>query len=140
MFEEGPKDWVTHEVFVDRDHVMFNLMGRRPEQRTRPSGIAVVGLRDGAVELVGQVPGPGFWHSGRTQDGRWAVGDTFDGEVYLIDRHSGERRLLTAGHTGHPHPNFSPDGTRVLIQSGLLSGGKTLDLFVVSVPAAARRF
>ena len=58
LFEEGPKDLVTHEVFVDRDHVMFNLMGRWPAQRTRPTGIMVVGLRDGFVEPVGQVAGP----------------------------------------------------------------------------------
>jgi oligogalacturonide lyase len=139
LFEEGPHDLVTHEVFVDRAHVMFNLIGRKPEQRVRPSGIAVVDLHDGGLEFVGQVPGPGFWHSGGTADGRWAAGDTFDGEVHLIDRRSGERTLLTAGHPGHAHQNFSPDGTRVLIQSGLLNGGKTLDLFVVSIPASARR-
>jgi oligogalacturonide lyase len=87
------------------------------------------------------VPGDGFWHSAGTADGRWAVGDTFGGrELYLIDRRSGERTLLTAGHSGHPHASFSPDGTRVLFQSGLLGGGETLDLFVVSAAAAARRF
>ena len=31
------------------------------------------------------------------------MGDTFEGELYLIDRQSGERRLLTAGHSGHAH-------------------------------------
>jgi len=129
---------VTHEVFVDRDHVIFNLIGRWPEQRTRPTGIMVVGLRDGRVEPVGQVAGRGFSHSGGTPDGRWAVGDTFAGEIYLIDRRSGERTLLTAGHSGHAHQNFSPDGTRVLFQSGLLSGGGSRDLFVVGVPVARR--
>jgi len=97
----------------------------------------VIGLRDGFVEPVGQVPGRGFWHSAGTADGRWAAGDTFDGELYLIDRRSGERRLLTAGHSGHAHQSFSPDGTRLLFQSGLLSGGKSLDLFVIPVPATA---
>lgn len=140
LFAEEPKDLATHEVFIDRDHVMFNLIGRKPEQRTRPTGITVVSLRDGRVEPVGQAPGPGFWHGAGTEDGRWAVGDTFDRELYLIDRRSGERTLLTAGHSGHPHPNFSPDGTRILFQSGLLGDGKSLDLFVVNIPAAARRF
>lgn len=136
LFEEEPSDLVTHEVFIDRDHVMFNLIGRKPAQRTRPSGITVVSLRDGGVELVGQVPGPGFWHGGGTEDGLWAVGDTFDGELYLLDRRSGKRTLLTAGHSGHAHESFSPDGTRVLFQSSLLSSGKTLDLFVVNLSAA----
>jgi oligogalacturonide lyase len=133
LFEEEPKDAVTHEVFVDRDHVMFNLLGGWPGQRARPTGIMVVGLRDGFVEPVGQAPGPGFLHNNGTADGRWAAGDNFDGALYLIDRRSGERRLLTAGHSGHLHQSFSPDGTRVLFQSGLLSGGKSLDLFVVPV-------
>jgi oligogalacturonide lyase len=138
LFEEGPKDLATHEVFVDRDHVMFNLMGRWPAQRTRPTGIMVVGLRDGFVEAVGQLPGRSFWHSAGTADGRWAAGDSFEGELYLIDRRSGERRLWTAGHSGHAHPSFSPDGTRLLFQSGLLSGNKDLDLFVVGVPTPLR--
>jgi oligogalacturonide lyase len=137
LFEEGPTDLATHEVFVDRDHVMFNLMGRWPAQRARPSGIMVVGLRDGSVEPVGQVPGRGFWHGAGTADGRWALGDTFGGELYLVDRRSGERRLLTAGHSGHAHQSFSPDGTRLLFQSGLLSGGKSLDLFVAPVSGTA---
>ena len=136
LFEEEPSDFVTHEVFIDRDHVMFNLLGRKPAQRIRPSGIAVVSLRDGSVELVGQVPGPGFWHSGGTEDGLWAIGDTFDGKLYLLDRRSGKRTLLTAGHSGHAHANFSPDGTRVLFKSSLLSGGKTTNLFIVNISAA----
>ncbi len=139
LFEEGPKDAVTHEVFVDRDHVMFNLLGGWPGQRARPTGIMVVGLRDGFVEPVGQAPGRGFLHAAGTADGRWAAGDMFDGGLYLVDRRSGERRLLTAGHSGHAHQSFSPDGTRLLFQSGLLSGGRGLHLFVVPVPTAAPR-
>ena len=94
LFEEEPKDAVTHEVFVDRDHVMFNLLGGWPGQRARPTGIMVIGLRDGFVEPVGQVPGRGFLHNNGTADGRSAAGDAFDGGLYLIDRRSGERRLL----------------------------------------------
>jgi oligogalacturonide lyase len=76
LFEEEPKDTVTHEVFIDPDHVVFNLIGQKPEQRTRPTGIAVIGLRDGAVEPVGQTSGLGFLHSNGTMDGHWAAGDT----------------------------------------------------------------
>ena len=136
LFEEKSKDFVTHEVFIDRDHVMLNLLGRKPAQRVRPSGIAVVSLRDGSVEQVGQVAGPGFWHSSGTADGRWAAGDTFGGELYLLDRRTGRRTMLMAGHSGHAHASFSPDGTRLLCQSGLLGGGKTPNLFVVNLAAA----
>jgi oligogalacturonide lyase len=65
------------------------------------------------------------------------VGDTFEGSLYLIDRTSGEIALLTTGHRmrpDHAHPTFSQDGKRILIQSGLLSGGASLDLMVVNVP------
>jgi oligogalacturonide lyase len=66
------------------------------------------------------------------------VADDFAGEIYLIDRRNGERVLLSTGHVmrpDHAHPNFSPDGTRILIQSGRLTGGKSLDLVTIPVPA-----
>lgn len=138
LFVEGPTDWVTHETFVDRDHVMFNLMGHKPELRKRPTGIAVIDLRTDVVEMVGQLAtGSGFWHSNGTPDGRLAVGDNFAGEVWIINRLTGERVLLTTGHVekpDHTHPNFSPDGRRILIESGRLSGGKSLDLVILPVP------
>jgi Oligogalacturonate lyase/WD40-like Beta Propeller Repeat len=138
LFVEGPTDWVTHETFVDRDHVMFNLMGHRPELRKRPTGVAVINLRTDGVEMVGQLPtGGGFWHSSGTPDGRLAVADDFAGEIYVINRLTGERVLVSTGHVmkpDHAHPNFSPDGTRILIESGRLSGGKSLDLVILPVP------
>ena len=36
----------------------------------------------------------------------------------------------------HTHPIFSPDSRRVLIQSGRLTDGKSLDLVVMDIPAA----
>lgn len=138
LFPETPTDWVTHEVVVDADHVMFNLMGHTPELRQRPTGIMVVNLRDGSVQNLGQTEGRGFWHSDGTPDGRWAVGDDFDGNITLIDRKTGGRTLLSAGHymrPDHTHPNFSPDGKHILIQSGMLSQGKKLDLMLVPIPA-----
>lgn len=138
LFPEQATDWVTHEVFVDRDTVMFNLMGHTPELRHRPTGIMSINLRTDEVLPVGQIArGQGFWHCNATPDGRWAVGDNFDGEVFLLDRHSGEIRLVSTGHVmkpDHTHPNFSPDGRRILVQSGMLSGGKSLDLMLIPVP------
>jgi oligogalacturonide lyase len=34
----------------------------------------------------------------------------------------------------HTHPTFSPDSKRILVQSGLLTDGKSLDLMVIAVP------
>jgi len=139
LYVETPTEWITHETFVDRDHVMFSIMGHRDELRRHPTGIAVINLRTDRVELLGQLAeGGGFWHSSGTPDGRLAVADDFAGEIYLIDRSNGERVLLSTGHVmkpDHAHPNFSPDGTRILIQSGRLTGGKSLDLVTIPVPA-----
>lgn len=126
---------------------MFNIMGHLPYLREHPTGIAVLNIRTNQMKLLGQVEDialngrgtGGFWHCNGSPDGNWAVGDTFAGNVYLIDRHTGERVLLTTGHKmipDHTHPIFSPDGRRVAIQSGLLTDGKSLDLMVIDVPAA----
>jgi oligogalacturonide lyase len=139
LYVETPTEWITHETFVDRDHVMFSIMGHRDELRRHPTGIAIIDLRNDRVELLGQLAeGGGFWHSSGTPDGRLAVADDFAGEIYLIDRSNGERVLLSTGHVmkpDHTHPNFSPDGTRILIQSGRLTAGKSLDLATIPVPA-----
>jgi oligogalacturonide lyase len=138
LYQETPDEWVTHEVVVDRDHVMFAIMGHLPRLRTKPTGIAVINLRNNEMKIVGQVEeGRGFWHCNGSADGRWAVGDNFNGNLYLIDRLSGETTLVTTDHKmrpDHAHPTFSPDGKRILIQSGLLSNGASLDLMVIPVP------
>lgn len=161
LFKEESLDWVTHETVVTKDEVLFNLIGHQSRLRVRPTGIAVINLRTNAVELLGQVnerqkvgtdddirqpqnaAGPdsygGFWHCNGSADGRWAVGDTFAGNLWLIDRHDGRRTLLTTDHKmkpDHTHPTFSDDGTRILIQSGKWTDGQRLQLVVVPVPQA----
>ncbi len=147
VYNEGPDDWVTHEQYADADHIIFNLMGHTTKLRQKPSGIMVVSLRDGTMENLGQVaidaPAPvnmprtqpnSYWHNGVTYDGKWVAGDDFDGNLWLIDRKSGGRTLLTTGHwmkPDHIHPSFSADGSRILIQSGMLTGGKKLSLIIV---------
>lgn len=163
LFEEGPLDWVTHETVVTRDEVMFNLIGHQPRLRVRPTGIAVINLRTNAVEVLGQIDERktdglgddarqsqnaagadsfgGFWHCNGSPDGRWAVGDTFAGNVWLIDRRDGRRTLLSTDHKmkpDHCHPTFSDDSTRVLIQSGHFTDGQRLQLIVLPLPATAR--
>jgi oligogalacturonide lyase len=140
FYPEQPDDWVTHEVFIDADHIMFNLMGHNPKLRQHMSGVVVVSLRDGTMENLGQTnwsEGRSFWHAGATPDGRWALADDWNGTVWLIDRRNGQRKMLSTGHLmkpDHNHGNFSPDGKRILIQSGMLSQGTKLDLITVPVP------
>jgi oligogalacturonide lyase len=146
LYVEQGEEWVTHETFATADEVMFNLMGHLPWLRERPTGIAVVNLRTNHMTILGQIEEDmgggrtgGLWHCNGTRDGRWAVGDSFKGDVYLIDRRTGARRVLTGGHVmkpDHAHPIVSADGRRVLLQSGRLTGGQSLDLVVVALPAA----
>lgn len=148
LFVEGPDDWVTHEAFASENEVVFNLIGHTPELRRNPTGIAIINVDTQEMRLLGQpaVKPPiederGFWHCNASPDGRWAVGDTFTGNVYLIDRSNNEMVLLTTGHRmepDHAHPAFSADSKRVLIQSGHLSEGKHLDLMVIPVPKSAK--
>jgi oligogalacturonide lyase len=90
--------------------------------------------------IAGQTPaGSGLWHVNGSADGRWAVGDDFARNIYLIDRHTNEMILLSAGHkataSDHPHPTFSPDGTRIEIQSAMLSeNNKSMDVCIIPVP------
>jgi WD40-like Beta Propeller Repeat len=146
LYAELGDEWVTHETFATADEVLFNVMGHLPWLRERPTGVAVVSLRTGHMTIVGQIDEDmggggtgGLWHTNGTADGRLAVADSFKGDIYLIDRRSGARTLLTGGHVmrpDHAHPIFSADGRRVLVQSGRLTGGQSLDLVVVAVPPA----
>lgn len=141
LFPEQPSDWVTHEIVSDKDTVLFNLMGHTPELRGRPNGVMELNLRTGETHLIAQTKrAQGFWHCNGTPDGRWAVADNFAGEVFLLNRRSGEVTLVSTGHVmkpDHTHPNFSPDGTRILVQSGMLTDGKSLDLMLIPVPETA---
>jgi oligogalacturonide lyase len=114
---------------------MFAVMGHLPRLRLKPTRIAVIDLRNNEMKNIGQVDeGRGRWHCNGSADGRCAVGDNFNGNIYSIDRFSGETTLLSTDHKMRPdyaHPTFSPDGKRILIQSGLLSNGTNLDLMVI---------
>ncbi|MFV0338394.1 MAG: hypothetical protein ACK5LK_09165 [Chthoniobacterales bacterium] len=144
LFKEEPSVWVTHEAFASKDEVVFNLMGHTAKLREKPTGIAMINLRDQSVKIFPQPKETpkleddrGFWHCNASPDGRWIVGDTFSGNVYLIDRKNGETTLLTTDHKmrpDHTHPAFSANSKRILIQSGHLTDGKNLDLMVIKIP------
>ena len=121
--------------------------GQEPEwgpsgTRERPTGLAIANLRTREVGIVGQTKeGSGLWHVSGSPDGRFAVGDDFSRSIYLIDRKTGEMMLLSAGHKtsaqDHPHPTMSPDGTKIQIQSAMLSpDGRSMNILVIPVPEA----
>ncbi|MDT3404016.1 hypothetical protein [Mucilaginibacter terrae] len=110
--------------------------------REKPTGLGIVNIRTREMTIAGQTPsGSGLWHVGGSKDGRWAVGDDFSRSIYLIDRHTREMIMLSTGHketaADHPHPTFSPDGTRIEIQSAMLSAdGKSMNICIIPVPEA----
>lgn len=108
--------------------------------REKPTGLGIVNLRTREMTIVGQTPsGSGLWHVGGSSDGRFAVGDDFTRSLYLIDRHTHEMIMLSTGHKetagDHPHPTFSPDGTKIEIQSAMLSAdNRSMNICIVPVP------
>ncbi len=169
LYPESKYEWVTHEAVIGRDEVAIAIMGHRaiPESslvnskeatgvyganpgqerewgpcgtREKPSGLGIVNIRTREMTIAGQTPqGSGLWHVSGSSDGRFATGDDFDRNLYLIDRKTREMILLSAGHKSsakdHVHPTFSPDGTKIQIQSAMLSeDDKTMNICVVPVP------
>ena len=108
--------------------------------RQKPTGLGIVNLRTREMVIAGQTPsGSGLWHVNGSSDGRWAVGDDFSRSIYLIDRHTHEMILLSTGHKAtaadHPHPTFSADGTRIEIQSAMLSAdNRSMNICIIPVP------
>ncbi len=108
--------------------------------REKPTGLGIVNINTREMTIAGQTPsGSGFWHVSGSPDKRFVVGDDFARNIYLIDRRTHEMMLLSAGHKAtaadHPHPTFSPDGTKIEIQSAMLSkNNRTLNICVIPVP------
>jgi len=150
LFPEAPYDWVTHEAVITKDEVAVAILGHRKVgvndawgisgTREHPTGLAIVNLRSRELRFAGQTKsGSGLWHVNGSPDGRWAVGDDFDRNIYLIDRQTDELILLSADHkrtaADHPHPTFSADSTRIQIQSAKLSAdGRAMNICVIPVP------
>ncbi|MCB0746447.1 MAG: hypothetical protein KDC90_03200 [Ignavibacteriae bacterium] len=168
LYPESEYEWVTHEAVISPEEVAFAIMGHReipgvsenipegtdvlgvnPGQETewgpsgtreKPTGLGIVNIKTREITIAGQIPyGSGFWHVTGSPDGRFVAGDNFAREIYLIDRHSNEMMLLSAGHKAtakdHPHPTFSPDGTKIQIQSAMLSDDdKSMNICIIPVP------
>lgn len=108
--------------------------------REKPTGLGIVNINTREMSIAGQIPsGSGFWHVNGSADKHFVVGDDFERNIYLIDRRTHEMILLSTGHKAtaadHPHPTFSPDGTKIQIQSAMLSAdNKSMNICVIPVP------
>jgi len=168
LYKERPDEWVSHEAWVDANTVYFNCkpsnfytkwlpkvedFRERGEGMfsegafTMPTGIFSINIRNNTVKVLSSsLDGHGYWHCNGTVDGKWAAGDSFDGNVYLINVQNGKKSILTSGNSlvfkggpevalFHAHPTFRSDGKQVLYQSGMYSQGENYDLMLVNVPA-----
>lgn len=138
FYKETPDEWVTHEIWIDEDHIMVNILGHLPRLRTKPHGIAVINVRTSEIRFYKNAEGRGYWHSDGTSNGKWGVADTFTGELHRINLYTGEETVLTIGHYAptrgipdiHTHHTISEDGTRVLFNSGKWGNN---DLMIVNI-------
>lgn len=111
-----------------------------PETNDNSEGIAIVNLRSGELtHSVYHDSGSGFWRVNCSADGKWAAWDDSEGSVYLFDRQTRDIRLVYKGNkmavTDHPSPTFNPDGTKIGIQSAMLSkNGRTMNICIIPVP------
>jgi oligogalacturonide lyase len=109
-----------------------------------PTGVGIVNLRTREMRIVGQVPigdpGRSIWHVNGSADGRWAAADDFKYRLWIIDRHTGQMMLLASMGSvttaaDHIHPTFSADGTKIEIQSAMLSeNNRSHNICVVPLP------
>jgi oligogalacturonide lyase len=156
LYPEAPYEWVTHEAVIGKNEVAFAICengrlitdpGAEPNYGTagswdKPTGVGIINLRTRQMRIVGQVPlwsgGRSDWHVAGSADGRWAACDDFKYEVWLFDRHNGEAIQLTGPQkvgADHTHPTFNAEGTKIEIQSALISKDeKSLNICIVPLP------
>src|SRR5690606_37331821 len=131
LYTEKPYDWVTHEVFMGPDRMLFHLMGHIDRLSKNQTGIVSIKTDNTDFKFHGQTDAGGYWHCSPTKDGKWLTGDTFDGRLYRINAENPKDVvLLTQGHRDsnsafskepHLHQNVSPDGKWVLFNSSYLT-------------------
>jgi oligogalacturonide lyase len=133
FYAETYDEWVTHEVWWTDERMLFTIWPKNEQMKLKRYGIASVSSADFAHQIHDQFP---YWHVCGTPDGKYAVGDTFEGELFVIDIETGKRKLLTQGHrprgaSSHQHQSISPDGKRVLFVSSKFG---SWDLMTVDLP------
>lgn len=137
FYKETYGEWVTHEVWWGPDKAIFTIWPYDDAHKKLPHGIACADLAtgpEGAMTILSQYPA---WHTHGSPDGRWAMGDDFDRNIWLVDVEKKERRLLTQGHLGkgfktHPHGSFTPDSRAIIFNS---SRNGSEDILLAEIPA-----
>ncbi len=133
FYKETYNEWVTHEVWWGPDRAIFTVWPYDEEHERKPHGVLSADLATGTPTVHSQYRA---WHTHGSPDGKWAVGDDFDRNLWLIQISTGQRRLLTQGHlspgcNNHPHASFTPDSKAVVFTSSKFGND---DVFLVEIP------
>ena len=133
FYKETYDEWVTHEVWWGGLRALFAIWPYDEGHVKKPHGVVSADMATGTPTVHSQFPA---WHVHGSPDGKWAVADDKQGNLWLIHAVSGERRLLTQGHRGqgfetHHHPSFTPDSKAVIFNSTKLGHE---DVFLVELP------
>jgi oligogalacturonide lyase len=143
-YKENADEWVTHEVYVNADNILFNVMGHLDRLHKKPNGIITQNIRTNKFKILANAKElGGYWHAAGTPDLKWAIVDTFDGSIYRYNLESGTVTLLSKGHRpntqspfspqAHAHQSISPDGKWVLINSSMLTDS---DIMLIAIHPA----
>jgi oligogalacturonide lyase len=133
FYTETYNEWITHEVWWGSDRLAFTIWPYDEEHKKLPHGVATIKLPDAKLKVHAQYRA---WHTHGSPDGRRLVGDDFEGNLWLIQAETNERRLLTQGHRkpeikNHPHPSFTPDSKGVVLTS---SKNGRMEVVLVEIP------
>jgi len=123
-------DCFGHEMWApDGKGLYFVKYACSPEP---PFGVCYVDIETGKYELL--YSNYKYWHVGVSQDGRYLIVDTQyapkQSEVVIIDTKTGEEFVadmpyMTAIHPCHPHPQMSPDNSKVIYTALDKENGRT---------------
>ncbi|MBI5085208.1 MAG: hypothetical protein HZB13_11495 [Acidobacteria bacterium] len=104
------KEWITHESWVPDTGGMTLIMDK----------VGIV-LADSTGK--GRILPGNYWHVRARQDGKFLVADDFDGNLWLIESATDNRRLIASGlrdgvRANHAHASFDRTGRYVLFNTG----------------------
>tara|TARA_B100002003_G_scaffold63580_1_gene58872 strand:+ start:383 stop:1519 length:1137 start_codon:yes stop_codon:yes gene_type:complete len=104
------KEWVTHEAWI-RDTGEMTMINDR-------QGVMVLS-KDGKSQMIREGH---YWHAAARPDGKYLVLDDFEGRLWLMERATGNIRLLATGLRDkvkiHAHASFDRLGRYVQFHTG----------------------
>ncbi len=136
LYKESYNEWVTHEAWWSAEQILFTIWPYDDAHKEKPHGVAMTDIHggpEGKMTILSQYPA---WHTHGSRDGKWALGDDFERNLWLIHAASHERKLLMPGYnTGkwktHPHGSFTPDSRGLIFNC---SKNGSAEIFYMPLP------